>query len=70
LIGLFGLNSRHRIFTFRRGKNSDEGNKIGIIMIMSVCLPVRMIQLENLWTDLYEIWYGLYSTGTTLKSNF
>jgi hypothetical protein len=28
-----------------------------------VCLSVSMIQLENRWTDLYEIWYGRYATG-------
>jgi hypothetical protein len=24
-------------------------------------MPVRMIQLENHWTDLDEIWYGYYA---------
>jgi hypothetical protein len=33
-----------------------------------VCLSVRMIQLENHWTDLDEIWYGRYAIGDTLKS--
>jgi hypothetical protein len=28
-----------------------------------VCLSVRMIQLENSWTDLDEIWYGRYAIG-------
>jgi hypothetical protein len=28
-----------------------------------VCLSVRMIQLENRWTDLDEIWYGYYAIG-------
>jgi hypothetical protein len=32
-----------------------------------VCLSVRMIQLENRWTGLYEIWYGRYAIGATLK---
>jgi hypothetical protein len=30
-------------------------------------LSVRMIQLENRWTDLDEIWYGRYATGDYLK---
>jgi hypothetical protein len=30
---------------------------------LSVCLSVRMIQLENRWTDLDEILYGYYATG-------
>jgi hypothetical protein len=29
---------------------------------LSVCPSVRMIQLENRWTDLDEIWYGRYAT--------
>jgi hypothetical protein len=29
----------------------------------SVCLSVRMIQVEIPWTDLDEIWYGRYATG-------
>jgi hypothetical protein len=28
-----------------------------------VCLSVRMIQLDNRWTDVDEIWYGRYATG-------
>jgi hypothetical protein len=28
-----------------------------------VCLSVRMIQLDNLWTDLDEIWNGYYAIG-------
>jgi hypothetical protein len=28
-----------------------------------VCLHVRMILLENRWTDLDEIWYGRYANG-------
>jgi hypothetical protein len=34
------------------------------------CLPVYMIQLENRWTDLDEIWYESYAIGSTLKSFF
>jgi hypothetical protein len=28
-----------------------------------VCLSVHMIQLENHWMDLDEIWYGHYAIG-------
>jgi hypothetical protein len=28
-----------------------------------VCPSVRMIKLDNPWTDLNEIWYGRYATG-------
>jgi hypothetical protein len=28
-----------------------------------VCLSVRMIQLENYWFNLDEIWCGCYATG-------
>jgi hypothetical protein len=28
-----------------------------------VCLSVRMIQQENRWTDLDEIWYGRCAIG-------
>jgi hypothetical protein len=31
------------------------------------CLSLRMIQIENRWTDLDEIWYGLYAIGAYLK---
>jgi hypothetical protein len=31
-------------------------------MAMSVCPSVRMIQLDNRWTDLDEILYGHYAT--------
>jgi hypothetical protein len=31
------------------------------------CLSVRLIQLENRWTDLDEIWYGSYATGVYSK---
>jgi hypothetical protein len=34
---------------------------------LTVRLPVRMIQLENRWTDLDEIWYELYTTGVQSK---
>jgi hypothetical protein len=33
----------------------------------NVCLSVRMIQLENRWTDLDEICYGRYATGDYAK---
>jgi hypothetical protein len=39
-------------------------------LVMFVCVSVRMIQLENRWTDLDEIWYGRYAIGTALKSYF
>jgi hypothetical protein len=35
-----------------------------------VHLSVRMIQLENRWTDLNEIWYGRYATGDYPKMIF
>jgi hypothetical protein len=28
-----------------------------------ICLSVRVIQFENRWADLDEIWYGLYAIG-------
>jgi hypothetical protein len=34
---------------------------------LSVCPSVRMIQLENRWTDLDEVWYGLYAIGLYSK---
>jgi hypothetical protein len=37
---------------------------------MSVRLSVRMIQLENRWTNLDEIWYGRYATGYCLEIIF
>jgi hypothetical protein len=30
------------------------------------CLSARMIQLENRWTGLDEIWYGRYVSEDTL----
>jgi hypothetical protein len=30
-------------------------------LTISVCPSVRMIELENRWTDLDEIWYELYA---------
>jgi hypothetical protein len=35
-----------------------------------VSLSVRMIKLENRWTDLDVIWYGLYATGEYPKILF
>jgi hypothetical protein len=35
-----------------------------------VCLSVRMIQLENRWTDLDEIWYGRYAIGISPEIDF
>jgi hypothetical protein len=35
-----------------------------------VCLSVRMIPLENLWTDLGNVWYGSYSNGIYPKVIF
>jgi hypothetical protein len=32
-------------------------------LIISVCLSVRVIKLENCWTDLDEIWYEIYASG-------
>jgi hypothetical protein len=32
-----------------------------------VYLSIHMFQLENIWTDLDEIWYGLYAIGGYLK---
>jgi hypothetical protein len=32
-----------------------------------VCLSVRMIQLENRWTDFDEILYGRYAIGECMK---
>lgn len=32
-----------------------------------VCLSVRMIRLENFWTDFDEIWYELYIVGVYCK---
>lgn len=29
--------------------------------VMSVCMSVRIIKLDSRWTDLDEIWHGLYS---------
>jgi hypothetical protein len=38
--------------------------------ILSVYQSVHMIQLENSWTDLDEIWHGRYAIGDSLKSYF
>jgi hypothetical protein len=35
-----------------------------------VCLSIRMIQLENHWMDLDEIWYGRYAIGDYPKLYF
>jgi hypothetical protein len=32
-------------------------------LVMSVCPSVHVIQLENRWMDVNEIWYGCYATG-------
>jgi hypothetical protein len=32
-------------------------------LVMSVCLSIRMIQLESSWTNLDEMWYGCYAIG-------
>jgi hypothetical protein len=34
---------------------------------LSVCLSVRMIQLENRWRDLDKIWYRRYAIGDCRK---
>jgi hypothetical protein len=34
---------------------------------MSVCPSVCMIQLENQWVDLYQIWNGHYAIADCLK---
>jgi hypothetical protein len=34
---------------------------------LSFRLSARMIQLENSWTDLGEIWYGRYAIGNHPK---
>jgi hypothetical protein len=39
-------------------------------LVMSVSLSVRMIQLENHWTDLDKIWCGRYAIGDYPKILF
>jgi hypothetical protein len=38
-------------------------HKINLYMAGYICLSVHMIQLDNRWTDLDEIWYGRYTIG-------
>jgi hypothetical protein len=40
-----------------------DAHEINVYRTVHVCLSVRMIQLENWWTDLDAIWYGRYVTG-------
>jgi hypothetical protein len=41
---------------------------VHIGLTMSVRPSVRMIQQENCWKDLDEIWYGRYAVGVCLKT--
>lgn len=38
-----------------------------IQQVTSVCLSVSVIQVENRWTDLDEIWYGHFGSGNHPK---
>jgi hypothetical protein len=56
------------LFTIRSLHNVHE---INTHRAGNVCLSVRMIQLENRWTDLDENWYGRYAIGRyPLTPNF
>jgi hypothetical protein len=41
--------------------------ELGMPIGLSVRLFVRMIQPENRWADLDEIWYGRYTIGVYPK---
>jgi hypothetical protein len=42
-------------------RSLHDVHQMNAYMADHVCLSVRMIQLENRWTDLDEIWYGRYA---------
>jgi hypothetical protein len=47
-----------RQFTFLILRSLHDVHEMNTSRADHVCLSVRMIQLENRWTDLDEIWYG------------
>jgi hypothetical protein len=42
-------------------RSLHDAHEINAYRADYVCLPVRMIHLENRWADLEEIWYGRYA---------
>jgi hypothetical protein len=43
--------------------SSHDLHEINAYRVAHVCLSVRMVQLENRWTDLDKIWNGRYAAG-------
>jgi hypothetical protein len=43
--------------------NAYRAGHVCLSVRLSVRLSIRMIQFENHWTDLDELWYGRYVIG-------
>jgi hypothetical protein len=45
-------------------------HEVNAYRAVHVCLSICIIQLENRWTDLDEIWLDIMPLGTSVKSYF